>query len=67
MLITHWGVVQQGKIQLFDKIKFPEGAKVLVTIIPDDEQQFWLGASESAIDEIWNNTEDDIYEQLLEK
>ena len=67
MLSTHWGVVQQGKIQLFDKIKFPEGAKVLVTIIPDEEQQFWLNASESSIDDIWNNTEDDIYEQLLEK
>ena len=67
MLSTHWGVVQLGKIRLFDKIKIPEGAKVLVTIIPDEEQQFWLNASESAIYDIWNNTEDDIYEQLLEK
>ncbi|MDZ7265439.1 MAG: hypothetical protein ONB16_12695 [candidate division KSB1 bacterium] len=64
---THWGIIQHGKIQLFEKINFPEGTKVLVTIIPDDEQQFWLNASETSLDKIWNNAEDDIYEQLLEK
>ncbi len=67
MLSTHWGIVQEGKIQLFDKINFPEGTKVLVTIIPDEEYQFWLNASETSLKKIWDNAEDDVYEQLLEK
>ena len=67
MLSTHWGIIRKGQIQLLDKIKFLEGAKVIVTMIPDEEQQFWLNTSESSLNDIWNNTEDDIYEQLLKK
>lgn len=67
MLSTHWGIIQNGKIHLFEKINFPEGTKVLVTIIPDEEQQFWLNASESSLNRIWDNPEDDVYEQLLQK
>ena len=62
MLSTHWGIIRKGQIQLLDKIKFLEGAKVIVTMIPDEEQQFWLNTSESSLNDIWNNTEDDIYE-----
>jgi hypothetical protein len=40
---------------------------VLVTVLPDDEIEFWLQASLVSLDEIWDNTEDDIYAQLLEK
>ena len=32
--------------------------------VPDDKD-FWLGVSQSALDKIWNNSADDIYEQLL--
>ncbi len=67
MLSTHWGIIQQGKIQLLDKINFPEGTKVLVTIIPEEEREFWLTTSDSSLASIWNNQEDDIYEQLLQK
>jgi predicted DNA-binding antitoxin AbrB/MazE fold protein len=67
MLSTHWGIIQQGKIQLLDKINFPEGTKVLVTIIPEEEREFWLSTSDSSLASIWNNPEDDIYEQLLQK
>jgi hypothetical protein len=67
MLNTHWGVIQKGNIRLLDSIKFPEGTRVLVTILPEKEEQFWLNASQSALDKIWNNDEDDIYEQLLKK
>jgi hypothetical protein len=31
------------------------------------ESDFWLSASESSADEIWNNEEDDVYAGLLEK
>jgi hypothetical protein len=29
--------------------------------------EFWLPASESTLDEIWNNEEDDVYAELLKK
>ncbi len=29
--------------------------------------EFWVSASESSLDEIWNNEEDDVYAELLEK
>lgn len=45
----------------------PEGTGLLVTILPDEESQFWLGCSQTALDRIWNNPEDDAYGELLKK
>ncbi|MBK6797986.1 MAG: hypothetical protein IPG76_14740 [Acidobacteria bacterium] len=58
--------VQKGKIELIEQINLPEGAEVLVTIL-SEEEQFWTDASEPSLSKIWNNEEDDIYEQLLKK
>ncbi|MEA5577048.1 hypothetical protein [Anabaena sp. UHCC 0451] len=67
MLKTIWATVRQGKIELLEPGEIPEGAKVLVTILPDDESQFWLQTSQVSLDTIWDNNEDDIYAELLEK
>jgi hypothetical protein len=32
----------------------------------DEERQFWLAASRPAMDALWGNDEDDVYEQLLD-
>jgi hypothetical protein len=32
---------------------------------PDAETAFWLQASQSSLDAVWNNYEDDVYAQLL--
>lgn len=67
MLKTVWAVVREGKIELLENATLPEGSRVLVTLMPDeDEQQFWLEASASSLTE-WDNTEDDIYAELLQK
>ncbi len=67
MLQTAWAVVREGKIELVDEIPLPEGAKVIVTLLTqEDESQFWLSASERALAEIWENAEDDIYAKLLQ-
>jgi hypothetical protein len=66
MLKTFWAKVRQGKIELVDSAELPEGAKVLVTFLPDEESEFWLKASQTSLDEVWDNTEDDVYAQLLE-
>ena len=65
MLNTIWAVIREGKIEPLEQIKLPEGEKVLITFLPDDEVQFWLGASQVALDEIWDNSEDDVYAELL--
>lgn len=64
MLTTLWATVRQGKIELLQDAELPEGGQVLVTLLPDSESEFWLQASQSSLDHIWNNEEDDVYDQL---
>jgi len=65
MLKTLWATVRQGKIELLELSELPEGAKVLVTVLPDEEAEFWLQASQTSLDRVWDNTEDNVYAQLL--
>ena len=59
-------VVQDGKIELLDEIELPEGAQLLVTLVSDDDdREFWLSASLPSMKSVWDNAEDDVYEQLL--
>jgi predicted DNA-binding antitoxin AbrB/MazE fold protein len=64
MLNTIRAVVREGKIELLEKVDIPEGTEVLVTILSADAE-FWLGVSHSSLAAVWDNPEDDIYEQLL--
>jgi len=59
-------IVREGRIELLDEVEIPEGTEVLVTPLTDD-RNFWLGASKSSLDSIWNNAEDDVYVELLEE
>jgi hypothetical protein len=65
MLNTLWATVRQGKIELLESSERPEGVRVLVTVLPDNEAQFWVDASQTSLDAVWDNTEDDVYAQLL--
>ena len=65
MLNTLWATVRQGKIELLEPTDLPEGVRVLVTILPDDEAQFWVDASQTSLDPVWDNTDDDVYARLL--
>lgn len=67
MLKTVWAVVRDGKVEPLEKIDAPEGARVLLTLIVEDDSLFWLKASQGSLDAIWNNSDDDIYEQLLKE
>lgn len=64
---TLWAIVRQGKIELLEQTEIPEGTRILVTLLPEDESVFWLQTSQVSLDAVWNNTEDDVYAQLLEK
>jgi hypothetical protein len=65
MLNTVRAVVRDGKIELLESIALPDGTHVLVTVLTDEEQAFWQGASQTALDRVWDNAEDDIYAELL--
>jgi hypothetical protein len=65
MLKTLWATVRQGKIELLESAELPEGTRVLLTLLPDDENEFWLQASQTSLDAVWDNAEDDIYAELL--
>ncbi len=67
MLNTLWAVVRNGKIEFLEPVDLPEGARILVTLLPDDESRFWLRASQPALDAVWDNPADDVYARLLEK
>ena len=59
--------VRNGKIELLEHFDLPEGAKILVLLLPDDESQFWMEASLISLNAVWDNPQDDVYAQLLEK
>lgn len=65
MLKTFWATVQQGKIKLLESQELPEGVRVLVTVLSDDETEFWQQAIQTSLDAVSDNSEDDIYSQLL--
>jgi hypothetical protein len=67
MLRTLWAVIRRGRIDPLEHGDLPEGARALVTLLPDENTEFWLQSSQGSLDSIWDNTEDDVYAQLLKK
>jgi hypothetical protein len=65
MLQTFWATFSHGQVELLEHLEVPDGTRVLVTILPDDESEFWLQTSQSSLNAVWNNSEDDVYAQLL--
>ena len=65
MLTTVWAIVRDGRIEFLEDVDVPNGSQVLVTVLPGD-QQFWFEASQSSLDAVWSNTDDDVYADLLE-
>ena len=65
MLNTIWATVRDGKIEPLEPLTLKEGSRLLVTLWEDAESNFWLQATQSTLDEIWDNEEDDVYAELL--
>ncbi|MBE9192641.1 hypothetical protein IQ230_20260 [Gloeocapsopsis crepidinum LEGE 06123] len=66
MLKTLWATVREEKIELLESAELPEGVTVLVTLLPENEAEFWLQASQTSLDAVWDNAEDNVYAQLLQ-
>jgi hypothetical protein len=64
MLNTFRAIVKDGKIELLEHIDLPEGTEILVTPLLDDTD-FWSSASRVALEKVWDNSEDDVYGELL--
>ncbi len=60
-------IIHEGKIEPLEQVDLPEGSKVLVTLLADDEADFWLQAGQPSLDTIWDNPEDDVYAELLKE
>ena len=56
-------IVRGGKIEFLEPVEVSEGSEVLV-MVPDNK--FWLAVSDRALEPIWDNPEDNVYEQLLQ-
>ena len=61
MLKTLWATIRYGKIELLEQAELPDGTRMLVTRLPEDESSFWLQTSQASLDIVWDNTEDDVY------
>ncbi|MEK6335925.1 MAG: diguanylate cyclase [Acidobacteriota bacterium] len=59
-------VVNEGRIEPLEKLDMPDGTEVLVTALSNGAD-FWLKASEPSIKAVWDNPEDDVYAELLER
>jgi predicted DNA-binding antitoxin AbrB/MazE fold protein len=59
-------VVNEGRIEPLEKLDMPDGTEVLVTALSNGDD-FWLKASELSLKAIWDNPEDDVYAELLER
>jgi len=67
MLTSVFAVVRNGKIEVTDGTVLSEGAKLVVTVLPSEEEgEFWRHASEPSLAAIWDNPQDDVYAKLLE-
>ena len=67
MIRTLRAIVRDGGVDLLEPLALPDGTKLLVTVLGDEEKDFWLQASQEALDKVWDNAEDDVYAQLLEE
>jgi predicted DNA-binding antitoxin AbrB/MazE fold protein len=69
MSTTLDAVYENGSLQLAHALPLPEHSRVVVTIqTPDDAERLqWLQASEAGWRETWDNSADDVFNELLKK
>ena len=67
MLKTVWAKFRHGTIEFLEPMDIPDGSRILVTVLREEDTEFWQNASQSALDQVWDNHEDDIYAERLKK
>ena len=73
MSTTLDAIYESGKLVLAQPLPLPEKAHVRVTIETDDagmsdtERAAWLRLSEESLMRAWDNANDDVFNELLQK
>ena len=67
MITTIEAQYKQGQVLINNDVIIPDNTTIYVSFKDSTEDDFFLKASESSLENLWNNIEDDIYEQLLKK
>jgi predicted DNA-binding antitoxin AbrB/MazE fold protein len=69
MTTTVEAIYENGVLKLPNPLPLPEKTAVLVTIQSDAdlERNAWLQLSEEALTKVWDNGDDDVFNELLEK
>jgi predicted DNA-binding antitoxin AbrB/MazE fold protein len=61
-------IYENGKLVLSQPLPLPENSHVLVTIESEDaEREAWLKLSEQSLTKVWDNADDDVFNELLSK
>jgi len=58
---------KKGRVLMDKDINIPDDSVIYISYVNNEENNFYLSASQTALDKIWDNEEDDIYENLLNK
>jgi predicted DNA-binding antitoxin AbrB/MazE fold protein len=68
MTTTVEAIYENGKLLLPQPLPLPENFHVLVTIESKDaEREAWLKLSEQSLTKVWDNADDDVFNELLAK
>ncbi len=69
MTTTVVAIYENGMLKLPHPLLLPERSHVNVTITDsqDDERSAWLKLSEEALSRTWDNSDGDIFNELLKK
>ena len=65
MTTTVEAIYENGKIVLPGPLSLPEKSHVRVTIESDVERESWLKLSEDNLLKTWDNSDDDVFNELL--
>lgn len=73
MIKTVEATYENGVSRLLEPLALPENTRVMVTIVAefvgseDTDRTFWLQASERALSQGWDNSQDDVFNGLLSR
>jgi predicted DNA-binding antitoxin AbrB/MazE fold protein len=71
MTKTTGAIYEKGVLKLSEPLPLPDKTRVMVTIetefavAEDAERALWLKASEQALTKAWDNSGDDVFNELL--
>ena len=68
MTTTVEAIYENGSLVLPQRLPLPEHSHVRVTIeTADAERAAWLKLSEQSLTKVWDNADDDVFNELLAK